>query len=75
MENHDLHHEFPQYEEKIHELKMNDNHFRKLFDDYHHTNKEIHRLESSNIYIDDELNSLKSNRLHLKDQIFNILRD
>ncbi|MBA4135475.1 MAG: GTP-binding protein, partial [Flavobacterium sp.] len=32
MEKHDLLHEFPQYQEKIHELKVSDAHFRKLFD-------------------------------------------
>jgi uncharacterized protein len=32
MEKHDLHHEFPALEQKIHDLKVSDNHFRKLFD-------------------------------------------
>ncbi len=35
MEKHDLRHEFPEFEQKIHDLKVVDNHFRRLIDDYH----------------------------------------
>jgi uncharacterized protein YdcH (DUF465 family) len=35
IEKHDLHHEFPEYKEEIHRLKMNDAHFRRFFDEYH----------------------------------------
>ena len=52
MENHDLHHEFAEYDTLIHELKISDNHFRKLFDEYHKVNKDIHRLESNEVYTD-----------------------
>lgn len=69
MEKHDLHTEFPQHNEKIHNLKVSDNHFRKLFDEYHITNKEIHRIESTGTFTDQELNELRSKRLHLKDQL------
>jgi uncharacterized protein YdcH (DUF465 family) len=73
MEKHDLHSEFPQYDEKIHELKVSDNHFRKLFDEYHDINKQIHHLESTNVFIDSELNTLRVKRLKLKDQLREIL--
>jgi hypothetical protein len=69
MEKHDLHTEFPQHNEKIHNLKVSDNHFRKLFDEYHNTNKEIHRIETTGTFTDQELNELRSKRLHLKDQL------
>jgi uncharacterized protein YdcH (DUF465 family) len=72
-EKHDLRHEFPQHEERIHELKIENNHFRKLFDDYHHVNKDIHRLESTETYTDDELNRLRKRRLHLKDELLNMI--
>lgn len=75
MENHDLHHEFPQYEEKIHNLKVSNNHFKKLFDEYHTTNKEIHRVETSGVYTDSELTELRSRRLNLKDQLFDMLKN
>ena len=35
LEKHDLVHEFPEYREKIHELKMHDAHFKGLFEQYH----------------------------------------
>ncbi len=73
MEKHDLHHEFPQHEERIHELKTANAHFRKLFDEYHHVNKDIHRLEASETFTDEELNRLRKKRLHLKDELFDII--
>ena len=30
IEKHDLHHEFPEFHDEIHELKMTDNHFAQL---------------------------------------------
>ena len=33
-EKHDLIHELPEHREKIHELKMNNNHFARLFEEY-----------------------------------------
>ncbi len=75
MENHDLHHEFAEYDTLIHELKISDNHFRKLFDEYHKVNKDIHRLESNEVYTDSKLNELRSKRLHLKDNLYSILKE
>lgn len=73
MEKHDLHHEFPNHEERIHELKLSDKHFRKLFDEYHDVNKDIHRLEASESYTDEELNRLRKKRVKLKDELFAII--
>ncbi len=69
MDKHDLHHDFPEFDEKIHELKTNDFHFRKIFDEYHSINKDIHRIESNEVYTDSELNVLRVKRVNLKDQI------
>ncbi|MCI5050605.1 MAG: DUF465 domain-containing protein [Rickettsiales bacterium] len=74
-EPHDLHHEFPEYEEKIHELKQSDNHFRKLFDDYHTVNKEVIRIEQGVDNTSDEYaEDCKKKRLKLKDELFGILK-
>jgi uncharacterized protein YdcH (DUF465 family) len=70
MDKHDLHHEFPEFEDRIHDLKTNDNHFRKLFDEYHNVNKDIHRIESNEVFTDSELNVLRSRRVNLKDEIY-----
>ncbi len=74
MEKHDLKHEFPEHEEKIHELKISDNHFKKLFDDYHEVNNEIHGIETGSTPTTDEvLNQLRIKRLQLKDALYSII--
>ena len=76
MEKHDLHHEFPQYEQKIHDLKVNNHHFKHLFDEYHLINKEIHNYESgAHATTDEHLTELRSKRLHLKDELYNLLKN
>ncbi len=74
MEKHDLHHEFPQFDKKIHELKVSDHHFRKLFDEYHEINGVIHRIETgAEVSTDEVLNEHRIKRVHLKDQLYGIL--
>ena len=46
-EHHDLIHEFPEYREEIHNLKMTNEHFRELFDAYHKIDREVQREESN----------------------------
>jgi uncharacterized protein YdcH (DUF465 family) len=76
MEKHDLRHEFPEYEAKIHELKISDMHFKKLFDEYHEINNEIHRIETgAEVTSDEVLNVLRINRLELKDQLYAMLKN
>lgn len=71
MEKHDLLHEFPQYQEKIHELKVSDAHFRKLFDEYHETEHQIHRINmGSEVANDNFLHELKTKLLSLKDELY-----
>jgi uncharacterized protein len=68
---HDLLHEFPQYREKIHELKISSAYFRKMFDDYHEVDHAIHRIESGTEPTTDEhLNQLRLQRVHLKDTLY-----
>jgi uncharacterized protein len=74
MERHDLLHEFPEFKEKIHSLKTNDNHFKKLFDEYHELEHEIHRINNGTENVTDEfMHSLKAKLLHLKDELYSIL--
>lgn len=75
IEKHDLHHEFPEFHDEIHHLKMNDNHFARLFSDYHEINKAVLRIEDGVENTSDEyLESQKLARLHLKDQLFALLK-
>ncbi len=71
---HDLVHELPEFKDKIHQLKLGNSHFAKLFDEYHQVNSEVLRLEAESVPVTDEaFENLKKQRLHLKDQLFNIL--
>ncbi len=75
LEKHDLHHEFPEFHEQIHELKMSDNHFAKLFKQYHELDQEVNRIEQGVENTSDEyLEQQKLARLNLKDQLFTMLK-
>jgi uncharacterized protein YdcH (DUF465 family) len=74
MEKHDLHHEFPELEKEIHELKVSNAHFRKLFDEYHEVNNAIHRIETgAEVAADQVLNEYRMKRVHLKDELYALL--
>ncbi len=75
MEKHDLLHEFPQHKEKIHNLKVGDHHFRKLFDEYDVVNNDIHRIETgAEVTTDQVLTDLRLKRVHLKDLLYGYLK-
>lgn len=72
---HDLIHEFPEYKEKIHDLKVTNAHFKGLFDEYHELDHEIHRIETDTQPASDEvLTDLRKKRVHLKDSLYNLLK-
>lgn len=77
MQNHHpLISEFPEYKKTIHTLKMENNHFKKLFFEYEGIDKEIVRIEqglenTSDAYIEE----LKKERLALKDTMHAILKN
>ncbi|MDO6711677.1 YdcH family protein [Aliiglaciecola sp. 2_MG-2023] len=71
VEKHTLSHDLPEHKHTIRHLKMNDRHFVKQFDEYHDVNKQIHHIEEQNEAVSDEyLESLKKQRVVLKDQLF-----
>lgn len=73
-EKHDLIHEFPEHRDVIHDLKINDNHFSRLFEEYHEVEHEVHRIEQGvENTSDDYLEKLKKTRLKHKDQLLAII--
>ena len=75
-EKHDLIHEFPEYKDKIHELKTSNAHFARLFEQYHELDHEVHRIEEGvETPSDDYLEQKKKERLNLKDQLFAMLKE
>ena len=74
-EHHYLAADLPNYKEKIHQLKMDDTHFSKLYNDYVDIDKAIYRIEegietTSDEYIED----LKKQRVKLKDELYGMLK-
>ena len=75
LEKHDLVHEFPEYREKIHQLKTTDHHFARLFAEYHDVDHEVYRLEQGAETASGEYLELRKKvRLQLKDQLFRSLK-
>ncbi len=74
-EKHDLVHELPEYRDAIHRLKMENAHFARLFEEYHEVDHEVHRIETGTENTSDEyLESRKLKRLHLKDELFQMIK-
>ncbi|MDP2041993.1 MAG: YdcH family protein [Algoriphagus sp.] len=73
---HPLTNEFPEFETKIHDLKVEDEHFKKLFDEYDEVDHEIYRIESDAQPASDETaNQLRITRLRLKDELYRMLKE
>ena len=74
-EHHGLVKEFPEYKDKIHELKTSDPEFVKLFEKYEDIDKEIYRIEMQIENTSDEyIEGLKIKRVKLKDQLYTTLQ-
>lgn len=74
LEKHDLVHEFPELRDRIHQLKTSDQHFAKLFAEYHEVDHEVLRLEQGvEVSADDYLEERKKLRLSLKDRLYSAL--
>jgi len=74
-EKHDLIHELPEYKDQIHTLKMNNKHFEKMFDKYHDLDHQIRRIEEGIETPEDSYSEeLKKERLHLKDELFGMIK-
>ena len=71
---HELHEEFPEFAEKISELKVSDAHFARLAEEYHEVNRDVHRAET-NVEPTSDLAEvdMRKKRAALKDQIYALL--
>jgi uncharacterized protein len=62
---------FPEYRELITKLKGHDSHFTKLFDRHNEIDQTIKNMESHQAPgTPNEIEVLKKEKLHLKDQIY-----
>jgi len=71
---HELHEEFPEFAEKLADLKQKDSHFARLAEEYHEVNRQIHRAESLVEPMEDLVEQeLRKTRARLKDKIYHLL--
>ena len=74
VEHHDLIHEFPQLKARIHELKLSDLHFRRLFDEYHELTRSVEKMENEVTPVASRIEEdAKKRRLYLKDELYSLL--
>ncbi len=74
-DNHDLYHELPEFKDRIDDLTARNETFAQLLSEYHAVNRVVERTEEgleahSDMYVED----LKKQRLHLKDQLYLMLK-
>jgi len=66
---------FPEYRDLIHQLKSSDQHFARIFDQHNELDHRIKRMESGEeLATNDQIETLKKEKLHTKDQLYAILR-
>ena len=66
---------FPEYRDQITQLKTTDGHFTRLFSKHNELDQKIKNMESHAEHgTHDEIEVLKKEKLHLKDQIYIILK-
>jgi uncharacterized protein YdcH (DUF465 family) len=71
----EAHSMFPEYRELISRLKTSDAHFTHLFDQHNELDQTIKNMEARIVHgTHDEIENLKKEKLHLKDQLYVILR-
>jgi uncharacterized protein YdcH (DUF465 family) len=75
----DLHHpfvaEFPGHRETIRSLKLADEKFRRMFEEYHHLDDEICRIEEDvEFATDQQIDELKFKRAKLKDALYSAVQ-
>jgi len=74
VEHHHLVSEFPHLKAQIHQLKTENAHFRKLFDEYHELTTEIEKMENEKMPVSTQTEEEKKiHRVYLKDELYRIL--
>ena len=75
VEHHTLANDLPEFKHEIHQLKMKNAHFRKLFDEYHELTRRIENMENEVVLAStDEEEAAKHRRVYLKDELVTLLR-
>ncbi len=71
---HELHEEFPEFDEKIIHLKQSDAHFARLADEYHEINRAVHRAQTNVEPVEELVEvEMRKKRGALKDELYRML--
>ena len=71
---HELAEEFPEHAERMHDLKITDAHFARIFNEYHEVNRAIHRAETLVEPVEELAEvAMRKERMRLKDEIYGML--
>ncbi|HDL6066920.1 TPA: YdcH family protein, partial [Mannheimia haemolytica] len=66
---------FPEFRDLITQLKQNNSHFARLFDKHNELDQRIKNMEANiELATHEEVEALKKEKLHLKDQLYAILK-
>ncbi|EFX90789.1 Uncharacterized protein conserved in bacteria [Actinobacillus ureae] len=66
---------FPEFRELITKLKNSDAHFTRLFERHNELDQRIKNMESNiELATNDEVELLKKEKLHIKDELYAILK-
>ncbi|MDO6513723.1 MULTISPECIES: YdcH family protein [Neptuniibacter] len=75
IEHHALINDFPEYRERIHDLKMKDDRFASLLGEYHELTKHVEHMEAEIEAVSTQVEEeAKIKRLKLKDELFAMLQ-
>ena len=75
LENHELAKEFPEFKDKINQLRTADKHFAEMFEEYNQIDSEILRIEQAVEPASDvRAEELKKKRHVLKDALYQMLQ-
>ncbi len=65
-----------EYRDEIHELKQQNAHFAKIFEKHNELDQKVEDAEAGRIPMTDvELETLKKEKLHLKDEAYKMIMD
>jgi len=65
-----------EYKDEIHELKMSNAHFAKVFEKHNELDQKVEDAEADRVILTDvELETLKKEKLLLKDEAYKIILD
>ena len=71
---HEIQDEFPEHAGRMHALKVSDEHFAKLLEDYRDVKRAVHRAETKVEPVSDmHMEDMRKRRMVLKDEIYGML--